>query len=425
MYLAHVKAFEDGIIEVEALQDLSAPASGRTRSAVQYHTFEAGACIGFIMVEDGCGISYEALPGLLNQQEGVMYYKWDRQMVLGLPAALNTSDVYATYMRRYAIAVKMVDVSEFAENVHREIMLRMGWQAFRRTLVESTDWLSTEMNRSVMAVSNLLRSAGDGAEKSVLQVSWRYLLMNLHQPDHSEQAIFWTEQYFLIMMYHMVKLVQSWDDVAVTSEILSEMRKELASAWASDFLLPNHRAFTAGFGYYDAVALANHELWPAGITPRTAAPGSLLLTLLRGGCSRAGPVKVPLPLPGLSWWTPPWYDALGSLPLETHRAAGGSHGLHVILIDTHHTQYQELRALMNRVSEELLGEAGRFDTYCLRMEGQQHSSLALWGSLGPPANVRGNATLEFLDVEHGLEKGIGEVARWTTAPEWDDADLVA
>eukprot|EP00971_Amphidinium_carterae_P057519 1137268-Amphidinium_carterae.1 len=82
---------------------------------------------------------------------------------------------------------------------------------------------------------------------------------------------------------------------------------------------------------------------------------------------------------------------LGLLLLETHRAVGGSHGLPVILIDTHHAQYQELRAMMNRVSQELLGEAGQFDTYCLRIEGEQRSSPALWGCLGPPANIHGNA----------------------------------
>eukprot|EP00971_Amphidinium_carterae_P147175 2916620-Amphidinium_carterae.1 len=92
----------------------------------------------------------------------------------------------------------MLDVSESAENVHREIMMRMEWQAFCMTLVESTDWLSTEMDRSVMAVSNLLRSVGDGVEKSVLQLSWRYLLGSLHQPGCSEQHTFWTATMMLL-----------------------------------------------------------------------------------------------------------------------------------------------------------------------------------------------------------------------------------
>eukprot|EP00971_Amphidinium_carterae_P028540 561688-Amphidinium_carterae.1 len=98
MYLARIKLYVDEM-EVVALQPLSAPASGRTRTALWYHAFEAGACIGFVMVEDGCGISYEALPGQLNQQEGVMYYKWDGQMVTGASMTFNFSDVHATYMR--------------------------------------------------------------------------------------------------------------------------------------------------------------------------------------------------------------------------------------------------------------------------------------------------------------------------------------
>eukprot|EP00971_Amphidinium_carterae_P006649 131167-Amphidinium_carterae.1 len=249
--------------------------------------------------------------------------------------------------RQYAVAFKVIPRSEAALSYYKQFMFEPAWEELHKALVFSPSWLSKEVNESYDRLQGLLTDGSYGlqADVNVMELTMPHIVLALESPGTLIHD-WWAAQYFKVTTMFLLRLVRLWHDVEEYEKAREAQKLSLITGWAGDFTLADHRGWLQGFGHWDAAAIISREVWPPGTQPKTGAPALELLDLLRSGASQA---QIPPPQPAISWWAAPRTFEPLTLRSQVQSLLGArSSGAAVIIIEEHHIDYMELRALVER-----------------------------------------------------------------------------
>ncbi|CAE7834353.1 unnamed protein product [Symbiodinium necroappetens] len=406
---------EDGSIEVNEISLILADRSGLQTHALQGLSVARNgpACVGmaFISWENmGCGIVYTELTDM-SAVYGVTEYLWNP----GLQARVTLPSTWprTRHKRAYALALRVMPKAAAQELA--EFMQQPQWKALQLALTSSSNWLDSHVTSSLAAVRALFEATPDAqqAGHAIVELGTARAAEAFAAPGKEEDD-FWAFQVYAVTTYWLVELMHCWEDGDKHQALVQETLGHFQRFWPSEFALPEHRGFVPGLGFWDGAALMLRQAWPRNVRPTSPDAAAVLMSLLRGGMSAA----IPSPLPASTWWNlPPFLDPL-TLRHQVASSPGREDGLRVIMIEMHRMDYQELRALMERVSEDLFGAPARFYNYFLTAS-EDAEELDVQEELP----THGNDAHIFL--EHGIAAGLAEVAGWIEQEHWKGADLVA
>eukprot|EP00927_Polykrikos_kofoidii_P009569 TRINITY_DN13999_c0_g1_i4.p1 TRINITY_DN13999_c0_g1~~TRINITY_DN13999_c0_g1_i4.p1 ORF type:complete len:606 (+),score=67.57 TRINITY_DN13999_c0_g1_i4:247-1818(+) len=176
--------------------------------------------------------------------------------------------------------------------------------------------------------------------------------------------------------------------------------------WQPPHALPEHTRWELGF--YDVALM--HEAAFGSQSPNClvgASPGSTFSRLNRKyGWSQQPVVE--------SWWpTPP---SCGILEIGSFRTGGSAsvRSLRVVIVETHHADFQEIRSLIHFVAQQLWRVPADIGSYLLNLAGGDFSLS--WGEDGPAA-TRNPEYFKRLRHIKSLEEGSTWIQGWLDQDE--------
>jgi len=286
------------------------------------------------------------------------------------------------------------------------------WNQFEHALHEAGDFAHPTVTTSALALHEQL-AAPAGMISAFISLNTRAWIGWLEHP------LGWGElnEFFLGRMHALVVLciavvvakcsARSPTDHEVE---VKEMMRFVNVFWMTAFALPEHSSW--GIGYYDAAAVVALTSLPQHSCPR----GRLADYLITAGRSGEGgdaniASRIPQPLDHSSWWPTHRGCTLRVLGMSPPPRLQHS-SLHVVVVEAHHADYQEVRALVERVSLDIWAVAPTFVSYLLihqpsflahyehqQLHGENHSQF--WGKQGPP-ETRGTGQ-DLISLTEGLE----------------------
>lgn len=370
-----------------------------------------GACIGFSFVdagdpEDGsCRVPY-------SEGEGEPGYEIRRPF--SNRDVVDTSDFGPLTARFYSISVAMIiNSGENWIGVSKRFDLP-EWETFYDAYLQSEDWGHPEVGEAAVALQTKL-AAEPGMLEGTIMMLTPYYIQLLNEP----WSLFPQEEHWIDRMHGIVAMIlavtlhvcqkyvvaNTWSfrSESEALEILEAFDdlKAVTQIWRTPFTLAEHTRWELSF--YDlSLFITASNIW--------AQPACL------GGPSPAQKFRA---FSHLSGWVPPpqraesWYFAPPSCSLLTLGAVSPRAPLppvlQVVIVETHHADFQEARSLLSEVTRMMWNHPASYISYLLNLAGGDFSLS--WGEEGP-AETRDPALYGRMTRIESLKEGLGWVRSW-------------
>ncbi|CAE7635625.1 unnamed protein product [Symbiodinium sp. CCMP2592] len=432
MHLAEVTTLTNGTINMRVLEYIQADSPGLQLFSLNGVSVaqHGPACLGLLVVSrmsNGCGIAYRDL----GPQEGheVTAYAWNSEEVPRAGYRLLPEWPSVRNRRQFLVAVKVLPMLESILQSSAHFMAQPEWAALQRVLESGDDWLSPDVDSHLDAVAMLLESSAAQPAVIVELGKFAAAAVAFTNPGSAKEDA-WTRDYYAMTTFYLLEAMRKWENPDEHDGVVHLLVSQVQEVWGSDFALAEHRGWITGFGFWDAAAILLRGYWPAGTRPRSRDAGSELLAHMRAAGTWLvendheefeALLSPPPPRPAISWWAQPQvFD-----PITLRHQVLPRKTLRIAIVEEHRIDYQELRALLMRVSKELFDAALTTDSYFLQERDPLGNEVRPeeWDAMGRPAEQSGN--ISHLYLLHGIEAGFEEVWSWTDSPKWSQTDLVA
>eukprot|EP00929_Paragymnodinium_shiwhaense_P113912 TRINITY_DN82216_c0_g1_i1.p1 TRINITY_DN82216_c0_g1~~TRINITY_DN82216_c0_g1_i1.p1 ORF type:complete len:852 (-),score=80.66 TRINITY_DN82216_c0_g1_i1:76-2631(-) len=275
--------------------------------------------------------------------------------------------------RTYSLAVNTVAISLFDVS-EDELTWRLElpeWGRFVKSYLSTRDWTDAVAHRHARDLLSILAADSVKMEAFLQRASPAVMKWSGNPASVSAEEDPYVERVHTLIGGFVAAAIEACqaiergeeDDSGATWplrwDLASGMATQLAVRfWYNPFLVTEHSIVELDFA--DVMALASLRPEPGGarsMCTQGPTPFNSFLAMTRAN------KDLPPPLSGLSWWPVP--EMCNRWMLGSRSWPGHGNGLRVVIVETHHADFQEARSLVEYVSEEYFGAPATVSSYLL------------------------------------------------------------